>query len=198
MNACMRKIVLLQLALLGFNSYSAINLSIADGANMMNKTSRKMFGRWILVISLIVGVLGCGRPKYVEEPTHDASPVVQEKIKADCSIAFTESKYCVSWYWEFKPTSKQPGSLIFKIFRLNQFDQTAVEVDATQVPEVMLWMPSMGHGSTPTQTSRLDIGTYRASNVFFIMPGDWEIRFLVKDGQPDSKQIDGAIVAITI
>lgn len=160
-----------------------------------------MFGKQsFVVLFLIVQLLGCAQPKYVKEETGATqNKISQEENKADCSITFSESKYCLSWYWETEPTASQAGSLIFKIYRQNQFDQTAVELDASQVPEVILWMPSMGHGSSPTQTTRLDVGTYRANKVFFIMPGVWEIRFSVKENQqPNSKQVDGAVVQITI
>ena len=159
-----------------------------------------MFGKRSFVFLLFVWQLvGCAQPKYVQESAAAENKITQEENKANCSITFSESQYCLSWYWESKPTASQPGSLIFKIFRQNQFDQTPIELDTPQIPQVILWMPGMGHGSSPTQTTRLDVGTYRASKVFFIMPGDWEIRFSLKQNeQPNSKQVDGAVVAITI
>lgn len=49
--------------------------------------------------------------------------------------------------------------------------------------DVVLWMPSMGHGSAPTQVERmldsegnLAAGRYRVRNVHFIMGGEWEVR----------------------
>lgn len=158
-----------------------------------------MFGKTVvLVVLALVFVTSCARPKYVEESAAHETPVHKVEAIADCATAFSESKYCLSWYWEIKPTSKQAGSLIFKVYRLNEFDKTPVVVDLAQVPDVVLWMSSMGHGSTPTKTSRLDTGTYRASNVFFIMPGDWDIRFLVRDSADATKTVDDARVAITI
>ena len=49
-------------------------------------------------------------------------------------------------------------------------------MDLSVLPQVTLWMPDMGHGSTPTQVSQLDTGTYRASEVFFVMPGLRQIK----------------------
>ena len=60
---------------------------------------------------------------------------------------------------------------------------------------VVLWMPSMGHGSTPTVVQRLDVGTYRASEVFFIMPGEWDLKFQLKTG---SEVTDEALVQIVL
>jgi hypothetical protein len=54
--------------------------------------------------------------------------------------------------------------------------------------EVVLWMPSMGHGSAPTQVERqLDAqgnvvpGVFRVRNVYFSMGGLWEIRVGLTD-----------------
>lgn len=56
--------------------------------------------------------------------------------------------------------------------------------------EVILWMPSMGHGSAPTQVQRATDslgqilnGVYDVKNVFFIMDGDWEVRVVLTDSE---------------
>lgn len=56
--------------------------------------------------------------------------------------------------------------------------------------EVVLWMPSMGHGSAPTQVERavdangdLLSGVFNVRNVYFIMGGDWEVRVTLTDAQ---------------
>lgn len=53
----------------------------------------------------------------------------------------------------------------------------------------------MGHGSTPTQILKVDTGSYRANNVYFVMPGDWELKFQIKEG---SSVLDEAVVSLTI
>ncbi len=145
-----------------------------------------MFGRLLAFGLLILGA--CAQPKYVQE-----TPIVENRLatqdgnsttdsKADCSVKMSASGLCLKWAWNPKPTAKQAGVIVFKLFRLNQMDQTPVEVDPSGTPEVVLWMPAMGHGSTPTHTDRIDVGTFRTNNVFFVMPGKWEIRFEVKEG----------------
>ncbi len=61
---------------------------------------------------------------------------------------------------------------------------------------VSLWMPRMGHGSAPTQLQRvLDsqgqvlTGTYQVSNMYFVMPGDWDVRVTLKyqDGTEETQ-----------
>ena len=141
-----------------------------------------MLGRTFILISALFVTTKCAQPKYVHDSTVSNQTSYAQESKADCQISFVNSKLCLTWFWEKKPTSTQMGSFIFKTYRLNVLDQTPIEVDLVSTPQVILWMPSMGHGSTPTQTTRIDQGTYRTSNVFFIMPGDWEIRFHVKNG----------------
>jgi hypothetical protein len=147
----------------------------------------------ILGLTLLF-LLSCAQPKYVNEDGSTKNNSAHE-AGSDCSIQFNGSQICLSWYWEKKPTSTHVGSFIFKTYRLNTFDATALELNPVSVPQVLLWMPSMGHGSTPTQTVQLDIGTYRAENVFFIMPGEWEIKFQIKDGDIVR---DEAIILITL
>jgi hypothetical protein len=56
--------------------------------------------------------------------------------------------------------------------------------------EVVLWMPSMNHGSALTQVERaVDANgnilaeVYNVRNVYFIMGGDWEVRITLTDAQ---------------
>ena len=77
---------------------------------------------------------------------------------------------------------------------LDQNDQTRA-VDPVATPFILLWMPSMGHGSSPVKIERLDVGVFKASEIFFIMPGPWDIRYQLKDG---SDVIEENIQKVTI
>jgi len=52
----------------------------------------------------------------------------------------------------------------------------AIELDGDF--RVVLFMPDMGHGSSPTKIAKLDTnpGLYRVSKIYFTMPGLWEVR----------------------
>lgn len=158
-----------------------------------------MFGksRFIFLVISVFLICGCAQPKYelATEATLSNNPAGQsQKTKAtECAIKFKNSGYCLFWDWEALPKSNQSGSLIFKIYRSNLYDDSLVYTDFDFIPSLLLWMPSMGHGSSPTKVSRLDVGTYRASDVFFIMPGKWDMQFQIKDG---SRLVDEAIVHI--
>lgn len=90
--------------------------------------------------------------------------------------------------WEARPTDEEFGSFLLK---------TGASLDALEDVEgnlaVVLWMPSMGHGSSPVTVERISKGTYRASKVFFTMPGDWEIRIQRKVGGRVAEQTAIAI-----
>ncbi len=56
--------------------------------------------------------------------------------------------------------------------------------------EVVLWMPSMGHGSAPTQIQRiLDsngevvAGVFHVRNVYFTMGGEWDVRVVLTNSE---------------
>lgn len=98
------------------------------------------------------------------------------------------------WQWELMPTSTQVGSIIFKVVRANALDDSPMPVDLNSTPALVLWMPSMGHGSSPTTVEQVDTGSFRAKNVFFIMPGEWEIKFQIKEGNTVQ---DEAVVTLT-
>lgn len=146
-----------------------------------------MFGKGLALMGVGIALLsGCARPNYEMTKESDQKGGVGQgsplQRASDCSLRFKTSRYCLSWAWEDKPTGVKAGSLVFKVYRGNVYDDSPVETDFASRPTVVLWMPSMGHGSSPTEVHRLDVGTYRATNVFFIMPGEWEIRFRAKDG----------------
>lgn len=52
------------------------------------------------------------------------------------------------------------------------------DIDAALIANVQveLWMPDMGHGSSPVAVEQLDAVHFHVSQAYFIMPGTWEIR----------------------
>lgn len=66
-------------------------------------------------------------------------------------------------------------------------DHSFIEL-ADETIEVVLWMPDMGHGSAPTQISRVldtngDVvpGRYTVRNIYFVMGGLWEVQVIITD-----------------
>ena len=144
----------------------------------------------LLFLLITVGLSGCADRKYevVQNDGSSAHQVTTPGSDDDrndiekCTLRFKNSDLCLFWKWESLPTPQNPGVLIFKITRENLLDGTPIPVDISTLPAVVLWMPSMSHGSTPTQVEQVDTGSFRATQVFFIMPGEWDIRFQIKEG----------------
>ena len=55
---------------------------------------------------------------------------------------------------------------------------------------LFLWMPSMGHGSSPVTIKKIATGVYDISDVYFIMDGDWQIRVQLKNGATVTEEMD--------
>lgn len=72
---------------------------------------------------------------------------------------------------------------------LNENDE-AVEIDGDF--KVQLFMPAMGHGSSPTKIAKLSsVGLYLVNKIYFTMPGDWEVRLTLrlKDQAPETQAL---------
>ncbi len=148
---------------------------------------------WPLVL---FWMLSCADKNYVTTPDAGAGGEAKPTTcQVTCLARFQTSQYCLTYTWEKMPTEKDLGTFTFKISRSNALDQSVVMQDFGDLVSVVLWMPSMGHGSSPVTVDRLDTGTFRASRVFFSMPGEWEIRVQVKNGS-DVK--DQAVLNIKI
>lgn len=50
--------------------------------------------------------------------------------------------------------------------------------------EAKLWMPAMGHGSSPPEVRAMGPTLWHVSEVYFIMAGLWEVQLkLIRDGK---------------
>ncbi|OIQ15732.1 MAG: hypothetical protein BM556_17410 [Bacteriovorax sp. MedPE-SWde] len=57
-------------------------------------------------------------------------------------------------------------------------------VDPEYSIKLMLWMPDHGHGSYPIVLTKISKGVYSASEIYFTMPGKWDLHFqLIDEGQ---------------
>lgn len=125
-----------------------------------------------LVLAIFASILACAQPDYLsdDEPLSDNA----EKPVALCPYSLTKKKICFSLNWNSAPSSKESNS-----FEL-EFSEPLEEKLL-----IKLWMPSMGHGSAPVTITHRDPKHISVSNVYFIMPGDWEIRISTRNAQDE-------------
>ena len=77
--------------------------------------------------------------------------------------------------------------------RLNLFDEGDVGSDSEVA--VALWMPAMGHGSSPVTVGPQGGGVYSVSKAYFIMPGTWDVRVQIKKNHQLFEQ---AVVSVSL
>jgi hypothetical protein len=113
-------------------------------------------------------------------------------ISGECGLLFSSEDVCLKTVWIQKPSESTYGEMNLSF--VDRYDDTRF-IDPTNEPYILLWMPSMGHGSSPVKMERTDVGRFKASEIFFIMPGPWEIRYQLKDG---SNVVEEKVQKITI
>jgi hypothetical protein len=99
---------------------------------------------------------------------------------SECQLYFKTEDLCLKVDWELMPTSSTFGSMLLTF---TDKRDPAQPLSPKAHPFVKLWMTSMGHGSSPVTMSYVQEGIYRAENVFFIMPGPWDILYQLKEGE---------------
>ncbi|MGZ3690494.1 MAG: FixH family protein [Pseudobdellovibrio sp.] len=137
-------------------------------------------------------LISCAKPNYPvsSSPENGKQQVVpthnDPANPAQCSLFFKTSHLCLSYKWAANPKANEMSSMTFQFYVQ---EKPAVFVTPSQSVNVQLWMPSMGHGSSPVKVSKNTDNSYKAENVFFVMPGTWEIRFQLKAEQDVVEQV---------
>lgn len=146
-----------------------------------------------LGLVLSFGLVACGGQETPVESDRAVTDSNSERSGADaasCRMHFPKSALCGDLTWVMKPTLSSTGTFLLK------FDQP-VEF------RVALWMPSMGHPSS--KEARIEAlrdadgraipGAFQVSNVYFNMPGDWQIRIQLLQG---NAVVEEALLALQI
>ncbi len=135
--------------------------------------------RWILhsIVLLHIGLTGCAKP--LSKPPVESSEALL-KTGARCQAHLKVDQVCLDSVWETYPTETDFGTLIV----VARDDKSGfLKTSFTPDLKVKLWMPSMGHGSSPVRIDQIQPGILKIERVFFNMRGDWEIRFQTKTDQ---------------
>jgi hypothetical protein len=121
-----------------------------------------------------------------------------------CGLFFPKNKLCASLVLDH-PASEEEGAqytLKFWNSETSSAEGPYSSPDSSITVAVVLWMPSMGHGSSPTRVlQKRDpqgnpvAGLYSVQNVWFSMPGDWQVRIQLKQQR---QVIEESIVNVQI
>ena len=113
----------------------------------------------------------------------------------NCPLDFPNSGLCAKIEWIVGPSGDGENSFFVKFWGKETGTPQGPFVDPEHDDGVQLWMPSMGHGSSPVTVTEEEVGVFRATRVFFIMPGPWDIRVKLLDG---ATLVEQAIQSLTI
>jgi len=123
---------------------------------------------------LLFFISACAKPRYVDGLETRLNPA-----SGECTVVFTTEALCLRAQWVQFPSESTFGEMSLTFTDLEDSNR---KLDPRASVAIVLWMPSMGHGSSPVTIERINVGEFRASDVFFIMPGPWDIRYQLKSG----------------
>lgn len=120
-------------------------------------------------------ILACGPSPLFnhEEAAAERPPQTVNPEKPTCDINL-DPFVCAYVTWTQGPFVSQES-----IFELRTTESG--QAISYENMKVVLWMPSMGHGSAPVRIIKLSEGQYRVDKIYFLMKGQWELRFFDGD-----------------
>lgn len=144
-----------------------------------------------LVVAAACALGACSNSPLFNHRNAHPNPVLSpaEESPVVCPLEFPKSGFCASMKWTQGP-NEDASAFTVSFWRKDQGTVASGPflAPAPQV-KVQLWMPSMGHGSSPVKVEAPEPGVYNATDVFFIMPGDWDVRIQLKDGRELLEQV---------
>lgn len=103
------------------------------------------------------------------------TPTPQKPVDQKCSIEFKSLMTCAQVQFAKAPNSNEDSAFTLKLESHHALDIKKVSVE--------LWMDmghGHGHGSAPVTIEQLDAATFKVSNVWFVMMGQWQIKVKIE------------------
>ena len=125
----------------------------------------------ITLIFLTLFFMSCGKPPLLNK-LHTNPEEINGQILL--SEQFPIEKLSFSINWIIKPTLENLSSYELKLAR---------PLPQTQTLNSFIWMPDMGHGSSPIQISQLNATDFNLSEIAFIMPGLWVLHIEILENK---------------
>lgn len=128
---------------------------------------------------LLFLLVGCG-----ESPFLNDEGELRSVQAVESELYLKDSEVSINTFW-------QEGPYVFdesKILIILQGSNGTTYKEEISF-KVKIWMPGMGHGSFPVTLEKIADGVFLASEVFFTMPGYWDIHFQVFDGEALKEEV---------
>jgi len=141
--------------------------------------------KYCIVVCLFFLLSGCGKSPLQMKKTNDVSGSTGIEIAK--TLKTTQQSLALNWLSPVNSTDEGHALLIAK--------RNGIATDLPDQMKIFLWMPTMGHGSSPITIKKLGTGLYDLSQIYFIMDGFWQLRIQLKNG---NEVIDEEIFEINI
>lgn len=129
-----------------------------------------------IYLILVTFLFSCADRNYIN-PVEMRS----DELTGACPLYLKTQDLCLSMRWSKLPTESEVGAFEIRLYRK---EDPTTTISPSSDLHVVLWMPSMNHGSSPVTTREIFPGVWEARDVFFIMAGPWDIRYqLRQDGR---------------
>ncbi len=142
----------------------------------------------LLTAALASMLMGCLQSPLLNHANADSLEQIQP-VNAACPFEFKTLDLCATLTWVKMPTDDEKGEFVLSFFSKSSGTVKGPFIDPGYTVTSKLWMPSMGHGSSPVKISAFKdqngatvTGVYNVSDVYFMMPGAWEIWVALKQG----------------
>ena len=146
----------------------------------------------LILAAVLLGETACGKSPLLHHANANTSSsgLSQNSDSPDsCTLAFPKSGLCASLNWTTPLAARKKLSFTLKFWKKSDATESGPYSDPSKTPSVLLWMPSMGHGSSDvTLSKKADshnlplTGIYESNDAYFIMGGAWDVHVQLKDG----------------
>lgn len=111
------------------------------------------------------------------------SPLQMKKVTEGSGISGMESgkifkttQHSIALNWLSPINSSEEAHALLIVKKNN------IAADLPEPVKIFLWMPTMGHGSSPITVKKIGTGLYDLSQIYFIMDGFWQLRVQLRNG----------------
>lgn len=115
----------------------------------------------IILFLLTLVLMSCGKSPLLNKVKKDSIEISGGILLSE---QFPNEKLGFTLNWVVSPD----------LVNLSSFDlKLARPLDPNQNLNIYIWMPDMGHGSSPVEIKQMNATDYFISDIAFIMPGLW-------------------------
>ena len=127
----------------------------------------------LLVIFFLL--YSCGKSPFLDDIKNGDNTKGLSTLEG--GLHFKDSDYKLDAFWRTGPLLFDESKILVLVT-----NKQGSPINFSNEFRTKLWMPGMGHGSYPITVSNIAIGIYELSEVYFTMPGLWDIHFQHFDG----------------